>query len=258
LASNAPIIIPDDDEALDAEVAVLPARKIRVGFTSKADYQIIRAAYEGGWVRFQIKGQSEFRFPGAAVFLAKNAAMALALCDQMGISLAGLPELWEGLALPAGRFQQMALPNQITAIDDTYNASPMSFESALQCYRELGTPGRKGVIFGDMLELGEQSESFHAALGRRLAAGGFDYVLGFGPHAKTAIAELQAANPGAVARHFDDAAALAHDLFRIVHTGDTLLFKGSRSMHVDHVLALLKGHLQEKNRAVSGQRMDLA
>ena len=54
------------------------------------------------------------------------------------------------------RMEQHTLENDITVINDAYNASPTSMRAAIDT---LGTlTGRRILILGDVLELGENSK----------------------------------------------------------------------------------------------------
>jgi UDP-N-acetylmuramoyl-tripeptide--D-alanyl-D-alanine ligase len=52
----------------------------------------------------------------------------------------------------------------ITFIDDSYNANPLSMKMALETLQNYPSKGRKIAILGDMLELGEDSSKYHANL----------------------------------------------------------------------------------------------
>ena len=55
----------------------------------------------------------------------------------------------------------------IRLIDESYNANPASMRAALQVAHETPSPkknGRRILILGDMLELGDKSEDYHRGL----------------------------------------------------------------------------------------------
>lgn len=70
-------------------------------------------------------------------------------------------------SLPPRRMQVFEFPNNITVIDDSYNANPDSMKAGLNVvekYQDSTNPGtfiRKIVILGKMAELGDQSKQFH-------------------------------------------------------------------------------------------------
>ena len=56
-----------------------------------------------------------------------------------------------------------------TIIDDTYNASPKATENGIELIRQTETNGKKILILGDMLELGEYTRSEHERIGSLVA-----------------------------------------------------------------------------------------
>lgn len=68
--------------------------------------------------------------------------------------------------------------NQI--ILDAYNANPSSMHAALDTFERFKHP-KKGVIFGDMAELGHVTEEEHISLLERVAKQGFAKVILVGP-----------------------------------------------------------------------------
>src|ERR671932_719861 len=56
------------------------------------------------------------------------------------------------------------LPNGVTLLDDSYNASPEASKAALDVLAAL--QGRRVAVLGDMFELGDYAETGHAEVGR--------------------------------------------------------------------------------------------
>ena len=133
----------------------------------------------------------------------------------------------------AGR-QEIFEADGFTIISDCYNAGPESMEAALKV---LGRrKGRRIAVLGDMLELGHCSWAEHYRIGR-IAGEHADYVLAFGPNGNRVVGgALTGGMSENNARQFADRAELAAYLKRICRPGDTLLFKGSRGMHMELVL----------------------
>jgi len=143
-----------------------------------------------------------------------------------------IPAKWEDVGFASGRFRETMLPNGVRVIDDSYNANPVSFENALSAFRLLPGNGKKIVVFADMLELGAEEDRFHRELGQKIAASGVNLALAYGKRAQLSIEAVT----GTEARHFEDSAALLDLLKEVLRPGDAVLFKGSRSMHVEKVL----------------------
>jgi UDP-N-acetylmuramoyl-tripeptide--D-alanyl-D-alanine ligase len=124
-----------------------------------------------------------------------------------------------------------------TLIDDSYNASPASSLAALNLLAEL--KGRKIAVLGDMLELGSYEDEGHRKVGRRVAevadvlvvVGDRGAVIG-----REALAVGMAEADVLFAEDNNRAAQLLLDL---VTSGDLVLIKGSRAMHMEDIVAEL-------------------
>lgn len=132
-----------------------------------------------------------------------------------------------------GHRSRMVRTGKITLIDDCYNANPTSTASAVRSL--AGLPGRKVCVLGDMLDMGEQSESLHRGIGTLCREQGVDLVLTCGE--MMSFAALEA---GEHARHFQRRDELIAALPELIRAGDCVLVKASHSMGFDEVCACLE------------------
>ncbi len=136
------------------------------------------------------------------------------------------------------RMHQLTLPSGAIVLDDSYNASPESTIAALQFLKSL--PGRRVAILGDMLELGPYEEEGHHAVGV-FSTDAADVLIYVGERSKTAVqASLAQGFPGENLQWFPNAEAAAISTRSMVQNGDTVLIKGSNSMHMDQILKALE------------------
>jgi UDP-N-acetylmuramoyl-tripeptide--D-alanyl-D-alanine ligase len=158
--------------------------------------------------------------PYSSAHMKLNAAAALAAARAVGVEPHGLVEV----ALSDLRGQRIALPGNVTIVNDCYNANPMSMRAALD---DLATaaPGRRVAVLGDMLELGPDERRFHAEVGSYAREQGVDLLVTVGPRAADMAGDHAVANAA-------EAAALLPDLLR---SGDTVLVKGSRGVGLEVV-----------------------
>jgi len=139
------------------------------------------------------------------------------------------------LIRPDGRLQLKDL-GSIRLLDDTYNASPLSVEAALNVLSRL--PGRKVAILGDMLELGVESKSGHQQVGE-IARQKADIVIGVGSLAKDYGFNIW----------FPDVATAIHKLSELIVDGDSVLIKGSRGAKME---VIVKALINQYNRNRDG------
>ncbi len=124
-------------------------------------------------------------------------------------------------------------------IDDTYNASPLSVEEAINTINGLSAK-RKVAVLGDMLELGKYSIEAHESIGK-LVAPVVDILVTVGPRAKF-IAESAKANGLAQDKvlSFDTAAEAGLAVQDLIKTGDLVLIKASRAMGLERIVEEIK------------------
>jgi UDP-N-acetylmuramoyl-tripeptide--D-alanyl-D-alanine ligase len=135
----------------------------------------------------------------------------------------------------------------VTILDDTYNASPVSMRAALDTVATHRRGRRVIVVLGDMLELGAIGDEAHREVGRQVAALPADELIGVG-RAMTLAVEAARAAGLAEARHlttFED--TVAHLLKRLT-AGDLVLVKGSRGMRMERVVDALVARLARSGR----------
>lgn len=234
-------VIPDDDQELLKRTTKFPLKWIKVGVTENADIRVSDIHATDGMVHFKFK-EKTFSFPGMAPFLARNAAMALAMAEVCGVSHQEIPEVWNDFTLPGGRFQPQELPGGARVIFDGYNASPASFEAALESFGSLKADGKKILVFSDMLELGPNEKKYHEDLGTQIAVQPFDYVAAYGKRSAWSLDALKRKNPRMAADHVSDAREAAERLRGRLKKNDWVLLKGSRSMKVEEVIHHLFGN----------------
>lgn len=171
-------------------------------------------------------------------------AATAALLEKLELSeiAAGL----EAFTPYKGRFQVEQL-NGITIINDSYNANPASTKAALETLSQLAAGGQRIAVLGDMLELGEHEVDAHIGVGA-VAGRNCDrlYLLGklMTVHcAKGAmLTDMAADSIFCGASH----AEIAEQLSRSAVKGDMILFKGSRGMAMEKVIAEFKRLMENK------------
>jgi UDP-N-acetylmuramoyl-tripeptide--D-alanyl-D-alanine ligase len=123
-----------------------------------------------------------------------------------------------------------------TLIDESYNANPISMAAALKSLGVRRVAGRRIVALTDMLELGPDGPSFHAALAEPIEAAGVDLVFCAGPQMKSLWEALPPTRRGAYA---EDAAALTPLVVSAAEPGDVVMVKGSNGSRAGHIAAAL-------------------
>jgi len=169
-----------------------------------------------------------------------NALAAAAIAHALGIPLTTIKRGLEGASAVKGRLVRHAMPGGWTLIDDSYNANPGSTAAAIETLAELAQKEARGegwLVLGDMRELGKDAALLHAQSGAFAKQRGISRLFAVG---ELSQASAQAFGEGA--QHFSDQQSLIAELAAQVHSGVSVLVKGSRGSAMDRVVkALLDG-----------------
>jgi UDP-N-acetylmuramoyl-tripeptide--D-alanyl-D-alanine ligase len=172
-----------------------------------------------------------------------NAIAASAVAIAAGISPAGIQAGLESFWPVNGRMQKHCLTNDLTVIDDSYNANPDSVRAAIDVLSNIKTAA--WLVLGDMGEVGNQGVEFHREVGHYAGEKGIQKLFALGELSKEAVVAYQAsATHGNIAQHFADVSALCTELNKSLqarknHEEVTLLVKGSRFMRMERVVKAL-------------------
>ena len=190
--------------------------------------------------RLTLNGESapvELPFLGA--HNAQNALAAALFAQTLLPELRAkqLAESMRAMTPPAMRLNIVHLANGAVMLDDSYNASPRAVAAALQILAPEAAAGKRtGVILGDMLELGKESEKFHAEAGELASKLGIGFFIGVGEQSRAAV---QAAAAGGMAAVWKQTPAeAAEEALRLGF--DFLLVKGSRGIKLEQAAAAIR------------------
>jgi UDP-N-acetylmuramoyl-tripeptide--D-alanyl-D-alanine ligase len=163
---------------------------------------------------------------------ALNASAAAAAGLAAGVPLDMAAAALATASLSKWRLELRDLTGGATLLNDSFNADPDSARAALDALAAI-EGGRRIAVLGEMLELGDDSEAEHRAIGG-YAASRADVVAAVGEAARP-IAD--GAGERAVALAGNDAAV---DWLRgHLAAGDVVLVKASRAARLDEVAAAL-------------------
>jgi len=163
-------------------------------------------------------------------------AAAAAVASQFDISLEQVAAALQGHVSAPGRMQIIPGLKHTIIIDDTYNASPVAMELALQTLAEIRGAKRKIAVLGDMMELGQYSSSEHERIGA-LVPKCADMLLTLGVRSrKIAEGALEHGMSEKVIWQYDDVTRAGRELQNLLQPGDVVLVKASQSVRAERVV----------------------
>lgn len=234
LSADAKVFLNGDDEFLARGVAGC-AEKMFYGFSLGNDFLITDVLMKENGHDFLVGGDAFF-MPMEGRHNVYNAAAAIAVAKYIGIDTEGIRTALETVPFPDMRLERKVI-DDIVFMDDSYNANPDSFECALETLKDARAAGKRGVVAGDMMELGQRSEELHRKIGRSIAGKGMDFLIVVGDKADfiadDAIRSGMSAESVLRARDHEHAAEILRET---VTSGSIVLVKGSRAAKMEEVI----------------------
>lgn len=189
------------------------------------------------------KGACRMDIPALGEHMIYPTLMATAVGERFGMTLEEIAAGVRNFAPTKMRMNILSRADDITILDDAYNANPQSMRAAIEVLDGY-TGDYKIAVLGDMFELGPLAGVLHAGVGECLGRSHVDCLV--------AVGEL--------ARHIYDAAAAQEVpechycatkeealpvLEGLLRPGTTVLVKASRGMEFETIVAQLTSITRE-------------
>ena len=166
-----------------------------------------------------------------------NAVAAATIALEFGASLDDIRLGLAQMSEVKGRLNLHQLNSQTKLIDDTYNANVESINAASDLLASY--PGRRILILGDMGELGGEARHYHQEVGQHAKSKNIDDLLTLGVLSQNASEAFYKGQQGQ-SQHFSSKENLLSRLQLLLQGEEqqvTILVKGSRSAHMEYVVA---------------------
>lgn len=236
LAPGGTAILNADDPQVAAMRALTDGPVLTFGHAEHADVRVLDLALDRlarpSFTLRTASASAPVTLPLVGAHQALNASAAVAAGLAAGVPLEAAAAALATASLSKWRLELRDLADGAVLLNDSFNADPDSARAALDALAVI-EGGRRIAVLGEMLELGDDSEAEHRAVGE-YAASRADVVVAVGEAARP-IAD--GAGERAVALAGNDAAV---DWLRgHLAAGDVVLVKASRAARLDEVAASL-------------------
>jgi UDP-N-acetylmuramoyl-tripeptide--D-alanyl-D-alanine ligase len=238
LSASGTAVLNADSEFYDWWREILSVRTVSFGLqNSKADFRAENVKQdEQGIASFTLctpDGQIDIQLPIPGLHNVSNALAAAAVTTSLGLSLVQVKSGLANMQPVKGRFCVQKLSDDLTVIDDTYNASVQSVMAAIDTLSVM--PGYRVFAFGDMGEMGADAVNLHRQIGEHARLRKLDAVLTVGDLSRHAA-------DAASGQHFTDKESLCQALKTLMQQQRpmTILAKGARSARMEEVVAFVK------------------
>ncbi|MEW5758218.1 MAG: UDP-N-acetylmuramoyl-tripeptide--D-alanyl-D-alanine ligase [Candidatus Omnitrophota bacterium] len=239
-------LLNSDDKLLNKINSGKAKNIISFGYKNPADFKINSLEFIKDKIYFKI-GKQKFILNTIASHNVYNALAAISVSRIFGISYKELLDSLKGFNWLDGRFKKHAVGN-ITLIDDSYNANPLSFNSAvdsIESYNKKSPPKarsrhfvgeKKILVMADMLELGNLSEKYHLELAKKIQKSSISIFICLGKYSKKIAEFLKKSSKIKVytLQTIQDVISVLDDILDKEPT--TILVKGSHAFKLENVI----------------------
>ncbi len=238
-------VINADDEYAGFLRGLCSCRVTTFGYARGADVRAEEVRMDKyGKVVFTLRtkggGKTEVEVPLPGRHNVENALVAAAVGKIMGVDMESIAEGIANAETTGWRMEMIKKPEEITIINDAYNANPVSMRSALMALGDIAREKRAIAVLGDMGELGPVSEKAHLEVGKLAVDYGTDILITVGRKSrKTAQAARERGLPRGSVFVTDGVDKAAEVLRAIVEPGDVVLVKGSRFLGLERLVDLV-------------------
>lgn len=252
LPSHGLAILNGDDARCNQMASETSGRVVRVRVDSEAHLFATDVSFCGLGTTFRLMGETPVTIPRMGSHNVHNALFTIAAAQAMGMCRDDILAALCHLPHTRRRLECRQL-GDITVVDDTYNSNPGSARAALKAFAGMQVPGRRIVVLGQMLELGESSVALHKDVGREVANAGVDILVTVGRGARALAAGARRAGLARRAvREVPDVPAAVDELLELLQPGDWLLCKASRRIGLDRVVDSLAHRIFGNGHGIGG------
>jgi UDP-N-acetylmuramoyl-tripeptide--D-alanyl-D-alanine ligase len=223
-----------------------PGRVVYLGIGPCADPQILSCAEDSNGLHIRLRAREReagFTLQLLGAHNALNAGAGLAVALEAGVDLDAAIAALASLTAGDKRGQVIEIAGA-TILNDSYNSNPEALRSMIHTLAARPAAGRRILVAGEMLELGEHGPALHIASGSAAAEAGLDLVVavqGNAEHLATA-----ACTSGVPAVFLRDAEAAGQWLVENLRAGDVVLVKGSRGVHLERAIETLTRQIENR------------
>lgn len=241
------VLNADEEDILEVKEKTR-AHVVTFGFSDEADVRI--SSFERSFSDNFIGSTFKINYGGSFIPVRMNmvigkaqayaaAAAAAATGISFGMNLVDISEALGEYKSPQGRMNVLYGIKNSFIIDDTYDASLLSTEEALDALKALKVD-RKIAVIGDMMEIGKYTFEAHEYLGINCAkmvdvlitVGNKGKIISDAAESAKGKKRLQKEN----VHHFEDTEEAALFLQDIINENDLILIKGSELMEMEKIV----------------------
>lgn len=247
MAGDGILITNVDDDWCNRIANRFNGKVISFGFSKSADVKASNVKRNDSGFVFTVNDSFTVKLSVLGIHNVYNAMAAIAICNAVGISMENICDKFIDFKLPPMRMEKQVC-GDIVVINDGYNSNPMSMSAALEEFSQLTTQGRKILVCGDMLELGNYAENMHREIGKKVARADIDVLWTVGSFSRFVAEEAIASGmPEERVRSCETSEEVSSFVASKLKKDDAVLIKGSRGMKLENIVRQIESCFSKKN-----------
>ncbi len=159
-----------------------------------------------------------------------NILCCIATLSELGLDLQKIGNFFTSSKLLYGRGKITKVKKfnkRFFLVDESYNANPLSVRSAIENFSKIKkNRKRKYFLFGDMLELGRNSQIYHKKISKFINRSDIDKIFVYGKKSEETYKHIKKSKKGEIIKNFE---AFNAAISKILKNGDFLMIKGSNA-----------------------------
>lgn len=216
----------------------LPKKLFTFGTNEKNDFRVELLREDNESIEFRFfNSQIDYKFKLAMIGRHNiyNASLAIIIALNLGLSQ---EEIQKGFYKidKTGMRNELIKKHNFTILNDAYKSNPNSLRAALDTLYSLKGYDYKYVVLGDMLDLGEEENELHRAIGENINSEEVDKIYTYGELSKNINLGAKSRYMDQDNKHFNCKKELAQAIKRDIKDNTIILVKGSRSIKLEDVI----------------------
>ena len=223
------IVINGDDKYLEKVVG------IKVGLSKENDIYARNIKMNEETTEYECilenKDKIKVKMPLIGNHNVLDSLLAIGIAIKMNIPIKKIESGLRKVKISKMRFEKI-IKKDIIYLNDAYNASPISMKYSLETFSDIyNNGGKKIIVLGDMLELGQKSEEMHINLKEVLKNVKYDFLILYGNEMKKLYEVIKKDNI-----FYNESIEEIKEEIKNIKEKKIVLLKGSRGMKLEKIV----------------------